>query len=363
MGNIKVRYLVVKPQKNHSIHYWQPAKALREHGFQTRRLAEKSNDIVAAIREAEALNAELDAWRKGEKIDTTPKDGTIPCLVRLYQRSEKYANLVPKTQRAYDQCLQEIEAWSDRAGHPPINSITPLAVEAFYKSMADTPHKANAVIRVLRLLMNRALKYQLIDHNPAAKPELKTPPPRHHVWTDDAIEAVVSAAEDRSRRSVGLAVMLAAHLGQREGDVLRLAWSQYDGEYVSLRQQKTKKPLAVPATAALKRYLDLTPRSSILMVTSETTGRPYREDNFRHVFAVVRNSVGLSDFQFRDLRRTAAVGLAEAGCTAPEIAAITGHTIETTQRILETYVPRTTPMARNAIAKLERNKQRPKLEG
>ncbi len=61
------------------------------------------------------------------------------------------------------------------------------------------------------------------------------------------------------------------------------------------------------------------------------------------------------ELQARDLRRTAAVRLAEASCTPIEIAAITGHSIERTRQILETYVPRTDPMGRNAVAKWERN--------
>ena len=45
------------------------------------------------------------------------------------------------------------------------------------------------------------------------------------------------------------------------------------------------------------------------------------------------------------------VRMAEAGCTVPEIAAVSGHTIEQTQRILETYIPRTVTMAEAAIVK------------
>jgi hypothetical protein len=52
------------------------------------------------------------------------------------------------------------------------------------------------------------------------------------------------------------------------------------------------------------------------------------------------------------------VRLAEAGCTVPEIAAITGHQLDRTARILETYLPRTAPLARAAIRKLELHRRR-----
>ena len=61
---------------------------------------------------------------------------------------------------------------------------------------------------------------------------------------------------------------------------------------------------------------------------------------------------------FLGLRRTAVVWLAEGGCTEGEIAAISGHDIETVRTILETYLPRTGKMAASAIAKLEDARRR-----
>ncbi len=50
------------------------------------------------------------------------------------------------------------------------------------------------------------------------------------------------------------------------------------------------------------------------------------------------------------------VNLARAGATIPEIAAITGHSIDRTQEIFERYLPRDLHMARAGIVKLERKK-------
>jgi len=64
---------------------------------------------------------------------------------------------------------------------------------------------------------------------------------------------------------------------------------------------------------------------------------------------------------------TAVVRLAVAGCSVPEIAAVTGHTIDRCARILEVYLPRTALMARAAVARLDqaraaRTKRASKLE-
>ena len=113
----------------------------------------------------------------------------------------------------------------------------------------------------------------------------------------------------------------------------------------------------------LKAELATVPKTSPNMLISETTGRPYLEDNFRHIFADIRAAAGLSDLWFMDLRRTAVVWLAEAGCEVYEIAAITGHSLKHTVTILEVYLPRNATMARNAIAKLSEYRKRTKLEG
>jgi hypothetical protein len=44
--------------------------------------------------------------------------------------------------------------------------------------------------------------------------------------------------------------------------------------------------------------------------------------------------------------------MAEAGATTPQIASVSGHSIEATQRVLETYLPRNRDLAEIAIARL-----------
>lgn len=51
------------------------------------------------------------------------------------------------------------------------------------------------------------------------------------------------------------------------------------------------------------------------------------------------------------LRHSCVVQLARAGCTVPEIAAITGHTLSSVEKILSHYLPRDSQVARNAQIK------------
>jgi len=361
----KIRYLVAKPQKGgHTLYYWQPTAVLQAQGFLPRRLAERSNQFVEAIAEAERLNAELDAWRAGHPMENRPKAETLPWLVDLYRKSSRYAKLRENTRLDYEQSLKVILAWSKRANDPPLRSITPLIVDEFYRGMREkAPARANKTVSVLRLLCAFALKNGFLDKNPATNPDLIGRPGRDLVWTDAEIEIFCEAAKAKGRASLALAVKLAVNLGQRESDILSLAWPQYDGKFIQLRQKKTGKLLDVPVIDELVAELQQTQRSSPVMVISETTGKPYRRHNFSHLFREIARGAGLRDeLQFLDLRRTAAVRLAEAGCDLKEIAHITGHSYDRV-KIFEVYLPRQRAVAQDAIVRLSEHRKRTKLEG
>jgi integrase len=52
------------------------------------------------------------------------------------------------------------------------------------------------------------------------------------------------------------ALVLAIETGQRQGDLIRLPWSAYDGQWIRLRQSKGGQRVQVPVTQDLKAILD-----------------------------------------------------------------------------------------------------------
>ncbi|MBF0393187.1 MAG: tyrosine-type recombinase/integrase [Alphaproteobacteria bacterium] len=216
--------------------------------------------------------------------------------------------------------------------------------------MATTPRSANYTIAVLRRVLGWAVDHGLMAVNPASRPRQLRTNARDEVWSPEAEVRFLDEATPPMR----LAFLLAVYTAQRQGDILRMAWTQYDGASIRLRQSKTGRLVKVPCHPTLRAVLDATKRAAVTILATES-GRAFKEDHFRHQWREVTKAAGLDGLQFRDLRRTAMVRLAEAGATDIEIAAVSGHEIETTRRILETYVPRTTAMAEAAIRKLERH--------
>lgn len=342
MGRIRIRYFKEKP----SGFYWEPTPRVRDLGFSPEPLGK---DRATALARAIALNDQVKDAKAGfESSQVRP--GTVAELIHLYRQDDAYLKLADKTKRGYEQCLDAIEAW---AGDMQARSITRKAVKAWYRRMAETtPAKAAAIIRVLRLLMQFGIDEGYREDNPATKMRLHTPGGNTLAWPDEHVSAVCKAAHDDGRPSIALAVTLAWCLGQREGDILKMAWNQYDGATITLRQGKTHHALAIPVLPELKTQLDaaMKARKSPLMVVSEKTGRAYGEHHFRHVFAEIRGKADVpKDYLFMGLRHTAAQKLGDAGCTEDEIRSITGHK---SRQVVSTYVKPSVTMAQSAITKL-----------
>ena len=349
MAKIKVRHLV---QRGNG-YYWQPATALRQAGWKCRRLPDT---LEAAIAEAEKINAELDAWRLGKaEVNNIPKGGTLNSLIYTYTHSNEYRRLAPNTKKDYDYRLSIIEKWG---GTVPLEGITRKAVKVLWEKLAETSQwKANATIRVLRLLLEFAVQIGDLTINPAAKPGLAEIAPRSVVWTPEEIDAFVEKADTLGYFNVGTAIMLAAYLAQREGDILKLRWEDYQNGGFYIHQNKTRAYIWVPVHPLLKMRLEKYPNHSGLVVRSDLDGRQYSKDAFVGRFTLIRREVvkkipEAQRCKFMDLRRTAIVRLAEAGCTEAQISAVSGHKIDTCRRILETYLPRNSKMAQAAITKL-----------
>lgn len=85
-----------------------------------------------------------------------------------------------------------------------------------------------------------------------------------------------------------------------------------------------------------------------------SNGQPWTESGFRASWRKACIAAGITDLTFHDLRGTAVTRLARAGCTVPEIATITGHSLRDVGAILDGhYLHRDEALAKNAIRKLE----------
>lgn len=364
MSPVKIRHLLVKRLADGTVgYYWNPTKKMRDLGFSPEALGQ---DVSKAVVRAEELNRQWDSAQAGKSEG--PASGTVNWLIKDHEQSDRYKNRSAAANDEVDRALKIIGA---EFGEFKAAAVRLRHCEAFYARLRKegSDHRANMIMKWTRYLFGRAIAKELIVANPAVAVELVALDSRDIIWEDAEVAAMEEAAIAQGRPSVALAIRLAYDLGQRLSDVLRLTWTAYDGISVKVRQAKTaarrkkkgRKPklIIIDVLPELKVRLDAAPKpdGSPQIVVSEHTGRPYTHFHFNRLFRETREQVAKThpevvDKQFLDYRRSAAVRLAEAGCTTEEIVAITGHDIAHGERILETYVPRTAIMGKNAIAKL-----------
>jgi integrase len=218
-------------------------------------------------------------------------------------------------------------------------------------SLRQADYAYGTLARVLAWAHNRGL----IIKNPCAKAgKLYHGTRASKIWNDEDIARFLRTAPPYLR----LAMLLAINTGQRQGDLLRLPWSAYDGATIKLRQRKTGAYVPIPVANRLRDALDAAPRKSPIMLTN-SDGKPWSESGFQSAWGKATMRAGIRGLTFHDLRGTAVVTLARAGCNEVEIYSITGHKPGDVQAILTAhYLPRDAEVAGNAIKKLNQYKAR-----
>jgi integrase len=275
-------------------------------------------------------------------------DGSLAWLIEKYLDSPDTAALARRTVGNYRYFLGRLKP---DFGHLPFADLDRRAIYDLRDHFATTPNLANEIISALRGMLTWAVDRGLLSENVAIHPRRISVERRHAIWSDAAERAFLAAADPM----MALAFMLGAYTAQRLGDICAMTWGQYDGRSIRLRQQKTRALIDVPCHSDLRAALDRTEHRSVMILTTPT-GKAFKPSNFNLRWKAIARAANIQGLQFRDLRRTAIVRLAEAGANAIQIAAVSGHDIATSQKILETYLPRNARMAEAAILALERDR-------
>jgi integrase len=180
------------------------------------------------------------------------------------------------------------------------------------------------LVKKLRGLMQFAVAEGFRASDPTQ--DLKAPTKKSagfHTWTDAEIEQFESHHPTGSKARLALALLL--YTAQRRGDVVRMGRQYVRNSAIAVRQQKTGAALDIPIHPELHRVLDATAIGNLTFLVSER-GEPFSAPRFGNWFRERCREAGLpKGCSAHGLRKAAARRLAEAGCTAHEIAAMTGH--------------------------------------
>jgi integrase len=246
--------------------------------------------------------------------------GTMTALAISYFASPEFRTLRPSTQRAYRGMIDRIcrDHGDKRAADLRREHVVKLMT-----ARAAQPGAANGLRMALRVMMKHAVAIGLRADDPTRDVRaIRVKTDGHHSWTDNEIEQFEQRHPVGSRARLTLALLL--YTGQRRGDVIRMGAQHIRDGAISVKQEKTGIELLIPVHPTLAAIIAATPSSHLTFLTTRA-GCPFEASSFSRWFRNECDRAGLPQCSAHGLRKAAARRLAEAGCTAHEIAAITGH--------------------------------------
>lgn len=299
----------------------------------------------------------LVSFSVAEQSSRQRQAGTLSGLIRDFEATKQWRRLAESTKTEYKRVFG---FWDAEYGTCPCRALEDKAFRADIIKWHDKfseakPREADNRVTILARVLSWAAKDGPLKANVLDGFERAYTSDRSDIiWLPEQVEAFLAVASAEMQ----LAMALALHTGQRQGDIRKLAWSSYDGTSIRLRQGKANRlgktaPVTrVPCTKALKVTLDSAPRRAAVILTTKT-GRAYQKRYFAEQWEETCNAAGITDLHFHDLRGTTVTMLFRAGCNIGEIVAITGHSLRRAQDILDKYLARTSQLAESAIAKFE----------
>lgn len=292
------------------------------------------------------------SYNEAVRTRATPDTGTLFSLIAAYRSSTEYQGLSERTKLDYGKQMKLIEA---EFGDFPLSAIALPATRGIFKDWRDrralrSKRQADYGWVVLARILSVAKDRGRIPVNPCER--------GGRIYKADRSDKVWSAADEAAFLSLApahlhLAIKLALWTGQRQGDLLRLPWSSYDGREIRLRQGKTKRRVRIPVGAPLKLALDgAKKRGPLILMT--TRGTAWTSGGFQSSWRKAVAMAGIEGLTFHDLRGSAVTRLAICESTEAEIAAITGLSLRDVSAILDAhYLSRDVGLAKSAITKLE----------
>ncbi len=247
---------------------------------------------------------------------------TFDALIQSYYQTPEFKKKKPGTQREYRRTLELIR---EEKGKSDFTALRRKGVINARDKYADTWRKANSVVEMLSILSRHAIDLEWITFNPASGVK-KLTGGEYEPWPAGKLRAFESYCRKHGLEWELTAFMLCTGTGQRIGDVIRMEWEHYDGEFIAVVQDKTDQRLWVACPRFLADYLDGLSRGGKFMMAKNLTQGIAKKTIQQRVLEVRRKEgVEAEGYVIHGWRYNAAVALAEAGCSDSEIQAVTGH--------------------------------------
>jgi integrase len=264
--------------------------------------------------------------------------GTVNALVAAYldpRSSSPFKAGAAETQRTRRNILENFrEAHGEKPLYRTDNSgrrtmlLTREHMQRIVNEKAATPFAQRNFLNTLRAMFKWAVKEGRIPDDPTlgiTREKVKSS--GYKTWSEDHISRFETAHPIGSKARLAFALLL--YTGQRRSDIVKLGRQHIHDETLIIDQGKTKggeeAHLEIPVHPKLREVIDATPMVGVKTFLVTHFGKPYTAPGFGNWFRELCNQADCPDVSAHGLRKATARRLAEIGCSANQIAAITGH--------------------------------------
>jgi integrase len=247
--------------------------------------------------------------------------GTINAAVINYFNSSAFQSLAPESRRTRRNILERFRA---EHGDKRVALLHGVHIDRMIAAKAATPAAAHNFRSALDVLMEHCRFEGWRTDNPARG--IKLPPLKsggYRTWAESDIDIYRNMYPLGTRERLALELPLGTALRLR--DFIRAGRQHMRDDALHIRTQKTGATLVLPLSADLARAIEAIPSSSNLTFLTTASGTPFSPGGFANWFRSACKEVGLHGLSAHGLRKAACRRLAEAGCSANVIQAISGH--------------------------------------
>ncbi|MBN8958020.1 MAG: tyrosine-type recombinase/integrase [Rhizobiales bacterium] len=271
----------------------------------------------------EAYNRLLDAHKakKSPQAPVVHGPNTLGWVIEKWVVSSAFKHLAGGSQERYRRVLDPIKETLGRGLICDLKERHVRTMRAKFKSTST----ADLSVIVLSNLWTFAKETLALDLGPNPTTDIQRLHQKsheHEPWPEKLIAAF--EAEATPRANMRMALLLLLYTGQRIGDVADMKWSQFDGEGINVRQEKTDALLWIPCHTRLLAALAAHPRKSAHILTT-FMGRRYNTGALSNAIRDNVKALGYQGFSAHGLRKNAGIALAEAGATDKQIMSVLGH--------------------------------------
>jgi integrase len=280
-------------------------------------------DVYWSLRNGRLPKVEIGAERT--------KPGTVNAAIVAFYKHRKFTKNRPITQQTDRNIL---ESFRQCHGDKRIALLQQHHIEAMIGGKADKPSAQRNLLRVLRALLDVAVKLKMRRDNPALG--IKLDPIKtsgYHSWTEEELRQYEAHFPVGCKPRLALDLLL--YTAGRRTDVVALGPPQMRAGRFVYTASKTGVELNIPVAEPLAATIAATPMIGVKTFLVTEYGKPFTPAGFGNWFRERCNEARLSRCSAHGLRKAFLRRMAEAGCSEDFIASISGHK---DYREIRTYV-------------------------